>query len=122
MLGVGRITKQLICAHCDAVIGTASCRPLLSWRLDITSFEGYQLTPLTSAVQLRIAEQELDSAEPEQRQRAQWRVNFIRRQLLEVIFDLPCPRGHRTLVTEPRIARAMRKAKGSWVFLKETSR
>jgi len=35
-----------------------------------------------------------------------------------VIYDLPCPRGHHTLISEPHIARAMRKAKGSWVTFK----
>ena len=40
---------------------------------------------------------------------------------LKVIYDLPCPRGHHTLITEPQIARAMRKTKGSRVTLKEAS-
>jgi hypothetical protein len=38
-----------------------------------------------------------------------------------VIYDLPCPRGHHTLVTEPQITRAMRKTNGNWVALKEAS-
>ena len=117
MPGLGRVSKQLICAHCDAVIATAGYRRLLSWGLDVTSPEGHQLTPVAGSVQLRVAEQELASAAPADREQAQWRVGFIRGQLQDVIYDLPCPRGHRTLVTEPQLTRAMRRAKGSWVFL-----
>jgi hypothetical protein len=40
---------------------------------------------------------------------------------LKVTYDLPCPRGHHTLITEPQIARAMRKTKGSRVTLSEAS-
>jgi hypothetical protein len=121
VLGFERVSKQLICAHCDAVVAAAAYRPLLSWRLDITSPEGYQVTPLAGSVQLRIAQQELASASPAEQPQARWRAGFIGRHLSEVIYDLPCPRGHRTLVTEPQIARAVRKAKGSWVTLKEAS-
>jgi hypothetical protein len=117
----GRVSKQLICAHCDTVIATAAYRPLLSWRLDITSPEGSQLTPLARSVQLRIAQQELASASSAGQHQAQWRADFISRHLSEVIYDLPCPRGHHTLITEPQIARAMRKTKGNWVTLREAS-
>lgn len=117
----GRVSKQLICAHCDAVIAAAAYRPLLSWRLDITSPEGYQLTPLAGSVQLRIAQQDLASAPPAEQHQARWRADFISRHLSEVIYDLPCPRGHHTLVTEPQITRAMRKTSGNWVALKEAS-
>lgn len=117
----GRLSKQLICAHCDAVIATAAYRPLLSWGLDITSVEGDQLTPEAGSLQLRYAEQDLASAAPAEQHHAQWRVDFINRNLMEVIYDLPCPRGHRTLVTAPQLARAMRVTKGSWVTLTESS-
>jgi hypothetical protein len=39
-----------------------------------------------------------------------------------MIYDLPCPRGHQTLITEPQIAQAMRKTKGSWITPREASR
>jgi len=113
------LCKPLVCAHCDAVIGTAAYRPLVSWGLDVTSLEGDQLKPLAAPLMLRIAEQQLANAAPEERDEAQWRVRFIGRQLLEVIYDLPCRQGHRTLMTSPQIARALRQAKGEWVFLKE---
>lgn len=122
MPGLGRLSKQLICAHCDVVIGTATYRPLLSWRPDIVSHDGRQLAPVAGAVQLRVAEQELAAAGPADRDEAQRRVNFIRRQLWEVIYDLPCSNGHRTLITAPQIARAMRRVKGNWVFLGEAAR
>ena len=115
----GLLSKPLVCAHCDAVIGTAAYRPLVSWRLDITSTEGCKLTPVAAPLLLRIAEQQLTNAAPEERDEAQWRVRFIGRQLLEVIYDLPCRKGHHTLMTSPQVARALRQAKGEWVFLKE---
>jgi len=116
-----RLSKLLICAHCGAVIATAAYRPLLSRGLDITSLEGDQLMPVTGSLQLRLAQQDLASAEPAERHQAQWRVEFINRNLWEAIYDLPCPRGHRTLATAPQIARAMRTAKGGMVTLIETS-
>jgi hypothetical protein len=116
-----RLSKPLVCAHCDAVIGTAAYRPLVSWRLDITSPEGDRLTPVAAPLLLRIAEQQLANAAPEERDEAQWRVRFIARQLLEVIYDLPCRQGHRTLMTSPQVARALRQAKGNWVYLKEAA-
>jgi hypothetical protein len=119
--GFERLSKPLVCAHCDAVIGTAAYRPLVSWHLDIASPEGYRIAPVAGSVQLRVAEQELAKAAPAERDEAQWRVSFIARQFMEVIYDLPCPRGHYTLMTAPQIARALRKAKGNWVYLKESA-
>jgi hypothetical protein len=116
----GLLSKPLVCAHCDAVIGTAAYRPLVSWRLDITSPEGCKLTPVAAPLLLRIAEQQLAKAAPAEREEAQWRVRFLARQSLEVIYDLPCRMGHHTLMTSPQIARALRQAKGNWVYLKET--
>jgi hypothetical protein len=114
-----RVRKFLICAHCDAQIGVAAYRPLLSWRLDITSHEGYQITPVAGSVQLRIAQQQLADAAPAEELEARWRLDFINRNLQEVIYDLPCPRGHWTLMTEPQIARAIRQSQGEWVKLVE---
>ena len=114
-----RVKKELMCAHCDALIGTATYRPLVSWRLTITSYDGAQITPVSGSVQLRIAEQQLVGAAPGEQAHARWRVDFVNRNLPEVIYDLRCPRGHYTLVTEPQIARAMRRHAGEWVPLKE---
>lgn len=120
MPGVKRVRKHLMCAHCDALIGVAEYRPLLSPRLDIASYEGWAITPVAGAVQLRVAEQQLDAAAPADEARARWRVDFINRNLTDVIYDLPCPRGHRTLITQPQITRAMRRAKGEWAMLNES--
>jgi hypothetical protein len=40
---------------------------------------------------------------------------YVRRNLCELIFDLRCPRGHRTLTTMPSLARALRTTPGRWV-------
>jgi hypothetical protein len=76
------VSKQLVCAHCDAVIATAAYRPLISWRLDITSPEGHQLGPVAGSIQLRLAEQELAGAALSERQHAQWRMDFRSNQTL----------------------------------------
>jgi hypothetical protein len=102
------------------MVGTASYRPMWSWRLDVTSPEGHQITPVAGSVLLRIAEQQLAEAGPAEKHQAQWRVDFIAHQFSEVIYDLVCRRGHHTLMTEPQITRALRQAQGNWVFLKET--
>ena len=114
-----QLTKHLMCAHCETLIGVAAYRPLLSWRLNITSYAGDQITPTSGSVELRIAQQQLADASPGEEAQARWRVGFIDRNSAEVLYDLPCPRGHWTLVTAPQIARAMREAGGEWVTLKE---
>lgn len=121
MRGFRRITRQLICAHCDALIGEASYRPLLSWRLHITAPDGTELTPLAGSIQLRLAEQQLRDAPAEQVAHAQWRVDFINRHLAEVLYDLPCPDGHHTLMSAPQIARAMHAAHRGPVKLAEAA-
>jgi len=122
MASFSRISKQLICAHCDAVLATAAYRPLLSWQLDIKSPDGHPLAPLSGSILLRIAQQRLASAPPAEQPQAKRRVDFIDAHLAEVIYDLPCPRGHHTLITAPQIARAMRKTSGGWVSLTDGSR
>lgn len=54
MQGFRRVRKHLMCAHCETLIAAASYRPWLSWRLDIRSYEGYQITPLAGSLQLRL--------------------------------------------------------------------
>ena len=67
----------------------------------------------------RVSKPLVAKAGPADRDEAQWRVSFIAHQFSELIYDLVCRRGHHTLMTEPQIARALRQAKGNWVFLKE---
>jgi hypothetical protein len=113
------VTKQLTCAHCGDVIADAVYRP---WRgsLIITSTEGYQLTPQKGAIQIQRAEQELASASsPAEEQKAQARLRYIKRYLGEVMYNLPCHRGHQTLATAPQITHALRHTEGTWVSLSE---
>jgi hypothetical protein len=42
-------------------------------------------------------------------------VDFVRRHLGELMYDLRCRRGHRTVQTMPAIVRAMRQTPGGWV-------
>ena len=81
---------------------------------------GHQLTPQMGAVHTRRAEQELASADSASgADEARARLEFIRRHAGEVMYDLPCHRGHNTLATAPQITRALRRAKGDWVSLSE---
>lgn len=122
MLRPRRITKKLTCAHCGDVIADAVYRPLAGW-LTITSPSGYELPPQQAALHYRRAEQELtaasSSAEEEQ---ARSHIEFIKRNVGELMYSLPCHRGHYTLATAPRITRAMRHTQGNWVRLSEHSR
>jgi hypothetical protein len=106
-------SKQLICPECGDVIGQATLRPLTGW-LTITEPGGGLIGASKGAVQLRLAQQRLDAATDGERARAQRQLEFVQRQLGEQIYDLRCPRGHRTFVTSPQIARAMRRAGGAW--------
>ena len=81
---------------------------------------GHELTPQMGAVHTRRAEQELASADSASgADEARTRLEFIRRHAGEVMYDLPCHRGHYTLATAPQITRALRRAKGDWVSLGE---
>ena len=81
---------------------------------------GHELTPQMGAVHTRRAEQELASADSASgADEARARLEFIRRHADEVIYDLPCHRGHYTLATAPQITRALRRAQGDWVSLSE---
>lgn len=111
--------KQLTCASCGDVIAEATYRPLIG-SLTIIAPEGYQLFPSKGALLIRIAEQQLaDASSAAQEELAQKQLTFIQRYLGEVMYDLPCHRGHYTLATAPQIAHALRRAKGNWVSLSE---
>jgi hypothetical protein len=98
------------------VIGRATVRRLTGW-LNVELAGGGVSAPSEGAVQLRIAEQRLHSATPGEQAEAQRRIEFIRREMGEQIYDLRCPRGHWTLITAPQIIRAMRRAGGDWARL-----
>jgi hypothetical protein len=100
------IHKQLICPLCGVVLAEAT---YTRWpgRLVLESPEGARLQPESIGLQLRRARAEQDAD----------RVAFLERHLEELVFDLRCRNGHRTLRTMPQLARAIRTAGGSWVEL-----
>lgn len=117
MTAFRRVTKKLLCPRCGDVLADADYRPLAG-SLTLTAPDGYQLTPQMGAIHVRRAEQELASASSSAgADEARTRLEFIKRHLGELMFDLPCHRGHYTLATAPQITRALRQAKGDWASL-----
>ena len=113
------MTKKLLCPRCGDVLADADYRPMVG-SLALSAAEGYQLSPQMGAVHLRRAEQELASADSTAgADEARARLEFVRRYVSELMYDLPCHRGHYTLATAPQITRALRRAKGHWVSLGE---
>ena len=113
------MTKQLLCPRCGDVLADADYRPVAG-SLTLSAPDGYQLTPQMGAIHIRRAEQELASASSSAgADEARTRLEFVRRNLGELMYDLPCHRGHSTLATAPQITRVLRRAKGSWASLTE---
>jgi|1185.fasta_scaffold1152642_1 hypothetical protein len=100
------LRKQLTCPGCGVVIADAT---YTRWpgRLVLLSPEGVRLQPESVGLQLRRARDEHDTV----------RAEFLERHLEELVFDLRCRNGHRTLRTMPQLARAVRAAGGTWVDL-----
>ena len=114
-----RVTKKLLCPRCGDVLADADYRPVAG-SLALSAPGGYQLTPQMGAIHIQRAEQELASASSTaDASEARTRLEFIRRNAGELLYDLPCHQGHYTLATAPQITRALRRAKGDWVSLGE---
>jgi hypothetical protein len=111
------VSKQLTCPRCDDVVADAVYRPWAG-RLGVTSTEGDPITPSDWAAQMRLAEQDLAAAAPEDVDQAQQRLDFLNGHIGELIYDIRCRRGHSTLRTGPQIIRALRRAPGRWVSLR----
>jgi hypothetical protein len=112
-----RVDKQLTCPRCGNVVADASYRPL-SGTLTVTAVEGTVVLPAGAAVQLGIAERSLAGATTTaDREEAQARLDFVRRNVGEVIYEMRCQRGHVTMRTAPQITRAVRRAGGRWAAL-----
>ena len=110
-----RMTKKLICPQCGDVLADADYRPLAG-SLTLTSPGGGQLTPQMGAVHLSRAEQQLaTAASAADADEARTRLEFIKRHMGELMYDLPCHRGHYTLATAPQMTRSLRRGKGDWV-------
>jgi hypothetical protein len=114
-----RVTKKLLCSRCGDVLADADYRPLAG-SLTLIAPAGHQLTPEIGGIHLRRAEQELASAsDTAGADEARARLAFVKRHLGELMYDLPCHRGHYTLATAPQITKALRQAKGDWARLGE---
>lgn len=117
MLRVKRVEKLLTCPYCGDAIGDALYRPLSGW-LRITAPDGTELVPQQGAIHQRRAEQDLAAAPGSaERDAARARLDFTGRHVGELMYELPCLRGHRTLATAPQITRALKRAKGAWAQL-----
>jgi hypothetical protein len=114
-----RMTKKVLCPRCGDVLADADYRPVAG-SLALSAPGGDQLTPEMGATHIRRAEQELASADSSAgADEARARLEFIRRHVGELMYDLPCHQGHYTLATAPQITEALRRAKGDWVSLSE---
>jgi hypothetical protein len=113
-LALRRVSKQLTCPRCGDVVANAVYQRWTG-RLTITSIEGHQITPGDWAVQLQLVQQDMASASVGDLEEAQARLDFVRRNIGELIYDIRCRRGHSTLRTGPQIARALRRTPGRWV-------
>ena len=114
-----RVTKKLLCPRCGDVLADADYRPLAG-SLTLIAPAGHQLAPEIGAIHLRRAEQELTSAsDTTGADEARTRLAFVKCHLGELMYDLPCHRGHHTLATAPQITKALRRAKGDWASLSE---
>jgi hypothetical protein len=108
------VVKQLVCPRCGDVMAGAEYRRFPP-RLSLTALDGSPLPPIGGAVLVRALEEEAARAPAADRAAAEERLGTGRRQLGELIYDLRCPRGHRTVQTMPAIVRAVRRTQGRWV-------
>jgi hypothetical protein len=102
------VAKQLLCPACGVVLADARYRPFPG-TLVLVSPDGAQLQPSTGGVLLRQVQAEPGGDD---------RVDFVRRHLGEILFELRCRNGHSTLRTLPQLVRAVRRARGRWVELR----
>ena len=101
------------------MLADADYRPVAG-SLTLCAPGGYQLTPQMGAIHIRRVEQELASASSSAgADEARTRLEFVRHHLDQLMYDLPCHRGHSTLATAPQITRALRRAHGDGVSLGE---
>jgi hypothetical protein len=109
-----RLVKQLTCPQCGDVVADADYRPFPS-TLVLHATDGTLIQPTSGAVLVRLAQRQLaDPGDPGHAQ-AEARLEFLRKNLGELMYDLRCRRGHVTLATTPGIVRAMRRTPGRWV-------
>jgi hypothetical protein len=111
---LARVSKQLVCPVCGQVMATAVWRML---RLEITTPDGFVMSPISDDLLLRIAQQRLAAASVDDQPEAQRRLDAILRNAGDRFYDIKCPQGHYTLKTAPQITKAIRTAVGDHVIL-----
>ena len=112
---MARVSKQLICPVCGQAMATAAWRMLRG--LEITTPDGFVMSPVSDDLLLRIAQQRLASASAADHAEAQRRLDAIVRNAGDRFYDIKCPQGHYTLKTAPEITKAIRTAAGDQVTL-----
>jgi hypothetical protein len=116
-----KLEKSLLCPACGVVMADALVPRWpgsLLESLVVSTPEGHRLQPMGVGVQVRIAQREVaDAASARQRDEAEARVKYLKRNVSELVYDLRCRHGHRLLRTVPQIVRAMRDSPGAWVRL-----
>jgi hypothetical protein len=113
-MALSRLVKQLVCPRCGDVLAGAEYRAFPP-RLTLTSLDGSPLQPVGGAVLVRALEREAVEAPPTDQEEAERRLGAGRRNLGELMYDLRCPRGHRTVQTVPALVRAVKRTQGRWV-------
>ena len=110
------VQKELRCPVCGDLLAAAV---YTRWpgNLVLTSPDGYRVQPEGVAVQIRLGQQDQTADAPATRLRAPDRLDFLRRHVDELVYDLLCGRGHSTLRAGPQIVREMRDGAGTWVTL-----
>ena len=84
--------------------------------LTVTSAAGHLVQPTRVSLLRQLTEQEAVAATTASaRDRALSRLAYLRTNAGELVYDLSCPAGHGTLVTMPRLVRAMRRTAARWV-------
>ena len=100
------VRKELICPACGVIAASATYRRYPP-RLEVTSAQGEEVVPVGTGTLLVLARQRQDEAE------AAW----LKQHVEELVVEIRCRSGHRTLRTVPQLARAVRRARGQWVDL-----
>jgi hypothetical protein len=89
---MARISKQLLCPVCGQVMATAVWR--LFKGLEITTSDGFLMSPLSDDLLLRIAQQRLASASVQDQPEAKRRLDLILRNAGDRFYDIKCPLAH----------------------------
>ncbi len=85
--------------------------------LQLPELAARQLPDRARAHALQLARAKAHAAADPRDPAAADRLEFLKRHLEEMVFDIPCPNGHSLLRTMPQLARAIRHSPGEWVDL-----